>query len=146
MVELEPEPEIWFPVPQTKFMGQASCTNNSVQWFLVFNGTNRSGAEAKKSRCLEQEHEIWVPAPQPCNGSGLADKHRYFAKTHWHAKTFAGSPRTGARGRPLPSARLISTTMQKSVSRPATSATHLVPLWGQFIVHDMASTPVVVVG
>jgi len=49
-----------------------------MQWFLVFNGPNRSGARtkkylevgagAKKFKCLEleQEPEIRVPVPQPC--------------------------------------------------------------------------------
>jgi len=36
-----------------------------IQWFLVFNGPNRSGAGAKNFRCLELEPKIWVPAPQP---------------------------------------------------------------------------------
>jgi len=40
LVEPEPKPEIWVPIPQTKFVGQASCTNNtmifSFQWTKLF--------------------------------------------------------------------------------------------------------------
>jgi len=35
-----------------------------IQWFLVFNGSNRSGAEPKTLK-LESEPEICVPASQP---------------------------------------------------------------------------------
>jgi len=44
-----PEPEICVPVPQPWFVGQASCTNNTM--FSVFNGPNHSGARAKTFRC-----------------------------------------------------------------------------------------------
>jgi len=42
MVELETEPEIWVPVPQTKFVGRVA---QIIQWFLVFNGANRSQSQ-----------------------------------------------------------------------------------------------------
>ena len=69
----EPGPEIWVPVQQTQFVGQASCTNTtmafSFQWTKSFWSRNQIflevGAGAKKVRCLEPEPEILVPAPQP---------------------------------------------------------------------------------
>ena len=36
-----------------------------IQWFLVFNGPNRSGVGAKNFWVLEPEPEICLPAPQP---------------------------------------------------------------------------------
>jgi len=38
---VEPEPEIWVPVPQPYFVGQASL--QKIQWFSGFNGPNHSG-------------------------------------------------------------------------------------------------------
>jgi len=67
---VEPEPEIWVPVPQRQFVGQA------IQCFSIFLDQivlERSqklqdvGARDKKYRCPElgSEPEISVPAPQP---------------------------------------------------------------------------------
>jgi len=44
---VEPEPEIWVPVPQAKFVGQTSYTNTTI--VLVFNGPSCSGAGEKSS-------------------------------------------------------------------------------------------------
>jgi len=41
---LEPEPEIWAPVQQSLW---SKPSVQIIQWFLVFNGPNRSGAGAK---------------------------------------------------------------------------------------------------
>jgi len=70
---VEPEPEIWVPVPQIYFGGQASSTNNTMFFsdFLTKLFWSRSqklldvGAGAKNLRCPEPEPEIWAPAPQP---------------------------------------------------------------------------------
>nr|CAB3235280.1 peroxidase [Phallusia mammillata] len=52
-----------------------------------------------------------------------------------------GSPRISSGGGALPSARVISTTMQDDVIQRSGKFTQEVPFWGQFIVHDMVSTP-----
>jgi len=53
---VQPEPEIWVPVPQTYLWGKRVLT--LLQWILVFNQPNCSGSGAKKSRCLEPQPEI----------------------------------------------------------------------------------------
>ena len=52
-----------------------------------------------------------------------------------------GQPRTGAFHRPLPSPRLISSKMSAAISEQSKVFSQLVPFWGQFIVHDIALTP-----
>jgi len=42
---VEPEPEIWVPVPQTLLVGKHVL--QILEWFLVFNGPNCPGAGAK---------------------------------------------------------------------------------------------------
>jgi len=53
---VEPEPEICVSVPQTYFLGKASCTNNAM--VFSFQWTKSFGDGAKKRRCLEPEPEI----------------------------------------------------------------------------------------
>jgi len=65
---VEPEPEIWVPVPQAqiRFEGQASYTNNTsfflIFWTKLFRSQSQKllvvGAGAKKIRCPEPEPEI----------------------------------------------------------------------------------------
>ncbi|CAK8685029.1 salivary peroxidase/catechol oxidase-like [Clavelina lepadiformis] len=54
-----------------------------------------------------------------------------------------GSPRKGRQNQKLPSTRLVSTVMSNSVTHESSVASHLVPLWGQYIAHDIAHTPVI---
>jgi len=71
--------EIWFPVPQKQFVGQASCTNNamfySVFWTKLFWTRSQKlqvvGGGAKKFWCPETESEIWEPAPMSLVRRGL---------------------------------------------------------------------------
>jgi len=68
VVEPKQEPEIWVPVAQSLFVGQAFCTNNemffSFQWTQSFwirsqkLLDNGAGPEAKNFGCLELELEI----------------------------------------------------------------------------------------
>jgi len=63
---VEPEPEIWVPVPQAKFVGQTSYTNTTIissfQWTKLFWSWREkfldAGTGSKKIRCLELEPEI----------------------------------------------------------------------------------------
>jgi len=48
---VEPEPEIRVPVPQTYLWGKRLV--QIIQWFLVFNGPNRSGADSGAKEMLE---------------------------------------------------------------------------------------------
>ena len=68
---LEPEPEIWVPVPQPYFVKQASCTNStmvfSFQWTKSFWSLSQkcldAGAGGKDFRCLEPEPGSLVERP-----------------------------------------------------------------------------------
>ena len=59
-----PSLKFWFLFHRQNLWGKRVV--QIMQWILVFNGPNRSGAGAKKFRYLEPELEIWVPALQPC--------------------------------------------------------------------------------
>ena len=45
-------------------------------------------------------------------------------------------------GRPLPSARLVSTNIHNNASAPHVRYTLMIMQWGQFIDHDVIFTPV----
>jgi hypothetical protein len=49
--------------------------------------------------------------------------------------------RAGADKSPLPSARLVSTRIMGTASRPA-NFNAMVPAFGQFLIHDISSVPV----
>ena len=53
---LDPQSDIWVPIPQIYFVWQASHTN-STSLFLIL-GLNCSGAGAKNFSCPELEPEI----------------------------------------------------------------------------------------
>ena len=50
--------------------------------------------------------------------------------------TFVGTPRGGAPSR-LPSARAITQGLKGSAEPPSLFASHQLPLWGQFLAHDL---------
>jgi len=52
-----------------------------------------------------------------------------------------GQPRRAKDGLPLPSARVISTTMQDSIRQTSRRLSQMLPFWGQFIDHDLTNTP-----
>ncbi|UYV64041.1 hypothetical protein LAZ67_2006378 [Cordylochernes scorpioides] len=52
------------------------------------------------------------------------------------------APRTGHKGHPLPDPRTVSLTVHRHVHRPARDFTHMLMVWGQFLDHDIALTPV----
>uniref|UniRef100_H2ZPC2 Peroxidase n=1 Tax=Ciona savignyi TaxID=51511 RepID=H2ZPC2_CIOSA len=54
-----------------------------------------------------------------------------------------GSPRVASNGGELPSPRLVSTTMAGSMTS-SSSASSVLPFWGQYIVHDIANTPTII--
>ncbi|KAK8387859.1 hypothetical protein O3P69_020046 [Scylla paramamosain] len=51
-------------------------------------------------------------------------------------------PRISVTGGPLPSARLVSTSISQDVDRPNTDLSLYVMLWGQFIDHDLTHVPI----
>ncbi|XP_073952337.1 salivary peroxidase/catechol oxidase-like isoform X2 [Choristoneura fumiferana] len=51
-------------------------------------------------------------------------------------------PRTSVDHRPLPSARLVSTKLTSNLDRPDSKKTIVLPVWSQFIYHDLVHTPV----
>jgi len=79
---VEPEPEIWVRIQQTKFVEQGSCTNNTIvffsfQWTKLFWSRSQQlldvGVEAKIFRCPEPEIEIWVCSTALVIVSGVLD-------------------------------------------------------------------------
>ncbi|XP_019636936.1 PREDICTED: thyroid peroxidase-like [Branchiostoma belcheri] len=101
-------------------MEPITCPTPAVPEFRSANG-----------RCNNRDHPLWGSSEQPLRrllepeyGDGLM------------------MPRTTARGgAPLPSARLVSTTVHEDLRKSSPVNTHMVMQFGQFLDHDITLTP-----
>ncbi|XP_078483095.1 LOW QUALITY PROTEIN: salivary peroxidase/catechol oxidase-like [Ciona intestinalis] len=96
---------------------QPSCPPVQNHRFVTVDGTCNNRIDKNRGRA-QRSHKRLLPAKY-ANKIGLP-------------RGFGGD---------LPSPRVISTTMTSSVTQQSPSLSHLVPWWGQYIVHDISRTP-----
>ncbi|XP_078665745.1 myeloperoxidase-like isoform X2 [Branchiostoma floridae x Branchiostoma belcheri] len=101
-------------------MESITCPTPAVPEFRSANG-----------RCNNRDHPLWGSSEEPFRrllepeyGDGLMIPRK-----------------TGRDGAPLPSARLVSTTMHEDLRKSSPVNTHMVMQFGQFLDHDITLTP-----
>ncbi|KAI8485169.1 hypothetical protein Bbelb_370940 [Branchiostoma belcheri] len=101
-------------------MEPITCPTPAVPEFRSANG-----------RCNNRDHPLWGSSEEPFRrllepeyGDGLMIPRK-----------------TGRDGAPLPSARLVSTTMHEDLRKSSPVNTHMVMQFGQFLDHDITLTP-----
>ncbi|KAI9554243.1 hypothetical protein GHT06_019515 [Daphnia sinensis] len=80
--------------------------------------------------CNNERHFVW--------GRAATQYHRMLASDYADG---VWAPRTGKNGIELPSARLVSTTLVRDEDKPSESTTIWFMQYGQFLDHDIVSTP-----
>ncbi|XP_019647170.1 PREDICTED: myeloperoxidase-like [Branchiostoma belcheri] len=99
-----------------------TCPTPAVPEFRSANG-----------RCNNLHNPLWGSAEQPFKRMTLAEP---------NYDDVLMTPRTTGRdGTPLPSARLVSRTMQEDLRKSSHVNTHMVMQFGQFLDHDITLTP-----
>ncbi|XP_019636850.1 PREDICTED: myeloperoxidase-like, partial [Branchiostoma belcheri] len=99
---------------------QPTCPTPAVPEFRSANG-----------RCNNRNHPLWGSSEQPLR--------RMLEPEYGDGLT---TPRSKGRdGAPLPSARLVSTTMHEDLRKSSPVNTHMVMQFGQFLDHDITLTP-----
>ncbi|XP_078703752.1 uncharacterized protein LOC144928896 [Branchiostoma floridae x Branchiostoma belcheri] len=101
-------------------MKPITCPSPAVPEFRSANG-----------RCNNRNHPLWGSSEEPLR--------RLLEPEYGDGLT---TPRiTGRDGAPLPSARLVSTTMHEDLRKSSPVNTHMVMQFGQFLDHDITLTP-----